>query len=98
MSEIKILGEFKCPICKGEKRALTVAHKALKERGLEEPQTLCWREREVVPLLDMNKAVLSMPVITFYTDYCLGCGSPYVFRIDTQDAPIQFTGNPAGKN
>lgn len=94
MTEANVMGEYKCTNCGGSERAFDVAHKALEERGLHGHMELCFRMREVIPLVDVKAAVLTAPVVVLYWDHCVDCGQLYVFRIDTQDAPIQYVQQP----
>ncbi len=90
MNEVKILGTYPCPKCASTKRVFDEAHKELEARGLHGHMEVCFFTRDARPLLDIQAAVLTMPVVTIYWDHCYDCGQLYTFRIDTQDAPIQF--------
>lgn len=90
MTEVTTIGTYNCPSCESAERVFDFAHKELERRGIHEPVELYFHSREARPLQDVSKAILTMPTVVLYWDFCKGCGLKYVFRVDTLDAPIQY--------
>lgn len=87
---VREVKKFKCPQCYSEIRVFDLEQKHLEERGVHGKGELYCMKKDVVQLIPIQAAKLTMPVVCMYWDICYSCGTPYIFRIDAQDAPIQF--------
>jgi len=98
-NKYELIGEYKCPKCGGSQRVFDSVHTKLELQGKHQHGDVYFYNREVRQLLPMTSAVLTMPIVSLYTDVCVSCGTAYVFRIDYQEAPIRYLSKlQQGKN
>lgn len=89
MSETKVLREFACPNCKSKKTVTEVALEELQAMGKIDEIPPSRLKAESLPLTQVSKAILTVPVITMWFNICAGCGFTYCTKVEMMDAPVQ---------
>ena len=95
MPNKKTIGTYNCK-CGSINRVFDNAHRELEEKGLHEKGYCYYSHRDIVPLLPTEKAILTVPTIIVYSDFCVDCGNEYVFMIEAVDATVKFTQQGGG--
>jgi len=91
MSEQKIIKEFACPHCGETETCTRVAVEPLIQSGKVPEDAPIAAEKIPIPLISPERSSgLTIPFIFYEFDYCFGCGTKYLVRVSTFDAPIKL--------
>ena len=80
----------RCPVCKNPD---TVARLAFKERIVDKgkgQEQFASAEKVAVPLTDPRTVALSVDVLVFHYDVCVGCGTRYCTKAEITTGNIKF--------
>lgn len=88
MPEPKVIKRFKCPNC-GESETVTgIAVQEQINKGKIKPNTSYALRKELKPLIPIEQAMLTVPIIAVNWDICANCGTLYPTSVETLDAPL----------
>lgn len=90
MADSTTIAEYKCPNCGSTERMVDHAHREQETNTAHKKEKVYFHTRELIPLIPAQQAILTVPCLVVFRDYCIACGVFYTFRADTLNAPIQF--------
>jgi len=85
----------RCPICKNPDTVTQLAYKErILDKGKGSADQFTSAEKIAVPLTDPRTVALSVDVLVFHYDVCVGCGTRYCTKVEITTGNFKFAPQP----